>query len=162
MTLFCRWTNKNSPDMANYRKGTFSWTFNGVRSRKAFRLFRLDSDHKPNKTMQKHRILLAFDRGARVIEDTVDNRIDSGAGNGLKGETAHPMKVIGKQNERGAFGTGASPLEFLQPREIRLTTRNEIGKALGIGELEVATVPTWPVGMAPPPARNLPGQLLHR
>ena len=165
MTLYYRWTDKTSPDMANYRNGAFSWTFNGVRSRKAFWVFKLDSEYKPNRSIQKDRILLVFDfgdRGTRVIEDTADNRIDSATENGFKGETQHPMKVISKQNERGAFGIGASLLEFLQPARIRLATRKEIAKALGISELEVATVPTWPATMAPPPGQNLPGQLLHR
>ncbi len=163
MTLYYRWTEKTSPDMASYRNGEFSWTFNGVRSRKAFWVFGLGSSYRPSKGIQAARILLVFDfgdRGTRVIESD-DNRIYSEADT-FHGEAQHPMKVIQKRNEPGAYGIGASLLEFLQPAGIRLATKNEIAQALGLKPIEVAQVPGWPATMAPAPGRNLPGQLLHR
>ena len=164
MTLYYRWTDKNSPDMANYRNGTFSWTFNGMRSRKAFWVFTLGSAYRPSKGIQAARVLLAFDfgdRGTRIIEDTADNLIYS-EDDGFTGEAQHPMKVIQKRNERGAFGIGANLLEFLQPAQIRLATRKEIAAALDVKPIEVTQVPAWPAAMAPAPGQNLPGQLLHR
>ena len=164
MTLYYRWTEKASPDMANYRNGQFSWTYKGMRSRKAFWVFKLGSSYRPSKGIQGERILLVFDfgdRGTRVIEDTADNLIYS-EDDTFTGEAQHPMKIIQKRNERGAFGIGANLLEFLQPARIRLADKKEIAEALGIKSIEVTQVPDWPARMAPAPSQNLPGQILHR
>ncbi len=164
VTLYYRWTEKTSPDMASYKTGQFSWTYKGMRSRKAFWVFKLGSGYRPSRGIQDERILLVFDfgdRGTRVIEDTADNLIYS-EDEDFSGEAQHPMKVIQKRNEQGAFGIGASLLEFLQPARIRLATKKEIADALGLKLIEVKKVPDWPTTPGPPPGQNLPGQLLHR
>ncbi len=131
MTLYHRWTETGSQDLASGKNGQFPRTFDGMRSRQAFRVFKPGSGRRPSKGVQAARIAPAFDcvdRGTRIIEDTA-------------GQARHPVKVVQRRNERGAFGVGAGLPEFLQPARIRLADRKEIAAAPGVEPIEATQVP---------------------
>jgi hypothetical protein len=144
MTIFYRWTEKNSPDIPNFKTRKLTYTYGGTSSSKAFWVFESSSEYRPGAGIMKDRILLAFDFGnmdTTVIKNQ-ENWIDFESED-FKGETRHPAQIIIKSNERGAYGIGALVRGFLTVSAIRLATKKEVADALGLSQMEVKSNQTW-------------------
>jgi hypothetical protein len=144
MGLYYRWTEAQSPDIAEYKNKRLAYTFRGIPSRKAFWVFEMGSPYRPSASIMRDRILLVITVGPEG-DSTVHNpynwvRFPSPA---FVGETKHPVSIIVKDNEPGSYGIGTTIRESLPVLDIRCATRNEIAKALGISPQNVAAVPKW-------------------
>ena len=142
--LLFRWTEADGEDIANWKQGKLTWNYRGSASRKAFWVFEAESEYRPGRRIMKDRILLAFDFGAevdKIIRNEANWVIYPSPA--CKGETKHPEQVIVKENERGAYGIGAGILARLTVNSIRLATKAEIAKLLGLNIREVDVTPRW-------------------
>lgn len=140
---FFSWREKTSPDIESWKAKKFTYTWNGKSSNKAFWVFELESQYRPSKSIMNDRLLIAFVFGA-TDGDTVikcdENRIYHEDADFL-GEAKHPCQVIWKRNEVGAYGIGAMIRPFLTVSAIRLATRDEIQKTLGLSKAEAREIP---------------------
>jgi hypothetical protein len=135
---YYRWIKTHSPDLttALQRKqlrSTYQKNGEQVESESALWVFRLDQLYKPEVGISTDRTLvrIIFNDEGELIMEHPDNHLDFEDPE-FKGETGHPIKIIVKQNERGARGIGARLLELvLNPRvqSIGLANAKEIKKA---------------------------------
>ncbi len=144
MGLFYTWHKNTSEDalkdIENWKQNKFTYTYQGVESKKAFWVFESGSDYKPTKNITKKRILVVFDFGTHgdgVIKNT-ENRVYS-EDQDFAGETGHPSQVIWKNNEVGAYGIGRFVRHWVSVKSIRLGTLKEMAAALGLSTMEIDT-----------------------
>ncbi len=144
---FYSWREKTSPDIANWKAQKFTYTWKDKSSNKAFWVFEATSEYRPGTGIMSDRLLVVFIFGAMDGDGVIkleENRIYSEDEN-FAGEAKHPTMVIWKRNEVGAYGIGAMIRGFLTIVKIRLATRDEIQKVLGLNKIEARSIPnqTW-------------------
>ena len=145
MPLLYHYCEISSPDLANYKAGKFTYTYNGVASDKAFWVFDLKKPYRPGGGIKSDRLLLAFDFGEQStsVISNPENFINF-EDEEFKGETKHRTQVITKNNEDGAYGIGAMIRGFLICRSIRLADKKEMASAFQVSEIEVKSNQRWP------------------
>lgn len=141
---FYRWTPAGDEYVADWKLGKLTWTWKGSPSRKCLWVFDASSDYRPGARVMKERVLVVLDFGAdgdRVVRNDANWIVFPTEA--FKGETKHPENVIVKENEVGAYGIGAELLPRLSVVGIRLATKQEVAKVLGLNIKEVSKTPSW-------------------
>jgi hypothetical protein len=143
MSFYYRWSEKDSPDNAQWKARKLVYTYNGAPSRKAFWVFQMGGIYRPSSSVIRDRILLVFDfgpAGDNVIQNPY-NWVHFPSPQ-CKGETSHPRHIIVKDSEPGSFGIGTTVRENLPILTIRCATRDELIRA-GVHPTAIRRVPTW-------------------
>ncbi|WP_159351357.1 hypothetical protein [Roseomonas harenae] len=103
-------------------------------------IFDMTDQWKPSSGISRDRVLVGItfsEQGNALIKD--QSRWIRFPGSAFLGEAQHPMAVIVKSNEPGAYGIGHALLGELNSciRDTRLADVREIAKALGKGTSQV-------------------------
>lgn len=132
MATFVRWVPKRYGNDA-INRGFIS------HNKSALWIFDLEQRYRAgNNIANRNSVLIRY-----ILDETATQNIkmikhvefESGE---FKGEAKHPMEIIVKNNEVGAYGVGKSRQHFTNHHvRTRYATRKETAKALGLNELEV-------------------------
>ena len=140
MGRFVRWVPKEHAPKA-IELGLLS------HNKSAMWIFDLSKPYRPGRGIYQNALLLAYDLD-KTATDNIEGRehIDYESEE-FEGEGKHPMKVIVKNNEVGAYGIGRQRqgVTNLHTRT-SYATKKEVAKALGLKEIEVSNSYRPPTG----------------